>query len=62
MPTTTITVDDATLEAMNAYGGSFVRTLARLYRVGDSINQARLRAAFPEYFSEYARLAHREIT
>jgi hypothetical protein len=41
------------LAAMEKFGGSFVRTLASLYRLADGQNQARLRHAFDEYFTKY---------
>jgi hypothetical protein len=48
--------DDAITDAMIRYGGSFVATLGTLYRKGDPINQARLKAAFPDVWAEYAEL------
>jgi len=53
-----MTIDDATLDAMDTYGGSFVRTLARLYRVADAVNRAKLADAFAEYFTKYAVFAN----
>jgi hypothetical protein len=50
-------VDDATLEAMERYGGNFVRQLERLYRAADTDNQAILRRAFAVLFAQYAGLA-----
>ncbi len=50
-------VTDATLAAMERYGGSFVRTLAELYRQGDPDNQATLRHAFGILFAQYAGMA-----
>jgi hypothetical protein len=50
-------VDDATLEAMERYGGSFVQALAALYRRGDPDNQATLRHAFAVTFAQYAGMA-----
>jgi hypothetical protein len=44
-------------DAMVLYGGRFVAGLGRLFRTADAINQAKLKAAFPEYFAEYAALA-----
>lgn len=46
-------------EAMIRYGGGFVSGLGRLYRQADASNQAKLVAAFPEYFAEYRDLAAR---
>jgi hypothetical protein len=51
------TADYWTLEAMSKYGGSFVQALAVAYRRADDVNRARLLAAFPDYFAEYATLA-----
>jgi alpha-beta hydrolase superfamily lysophospholipase len=50
-------IDDATLDAMDRFGGSFIRTLARLYRVADEQNRLVLVHAFSEYFARYAALA-----
>ena len=49
--------EDDVLDAMAFYGGSFVRTLADLYRRGDPINRAKLRRTFDDYFAEYADAA-----
>jgi hypothetical protein len=58
MPRTTEPEDPwYTTEAMIRLGGGFVNLLGQLYRHGDPANQARLRAAFPEYFARYAKLA-----
>lgn len=45
------------LEAMERFGGSFVKNLARLYRSGDLVNQGKLRAAFEDYFIQYDEMA-----
>jgi hypothetical protein len=45
------------LEAMERCGGSFVRALAAAYRAADPLNQERLRAAFPDYWTKYAEIA-----
>lgn len=45
--------------AMITYGGGFVAALGALYRRADPMNQVRLKAAFPEYWQEYAELARR---
>jgi hypothetical protein len=50
-------VDEATLDAMERYGGSFVQQLATAYRVADPENQAKLRDAFALVFAQYAGLA-----
>lgn len=49
--------DHEITEAMIKFGGGFVSRLGQLFRLADSDNQARLKAAFPEYFLEYAKLA-----
>lgn len=49
--------DDQILDAMTRYGGSFVRTLADLYRRGDPENQAKLRATFADYWDDYTDTA-----
>ena len=49
-------ITDTTLEAMDSYGGSFVRTLAALYRRADPENRAILRHAFATVFAQYADL------
>jgi hypothetical protein len=47
----------AITSAMIQYGGGFVQALGRLYRYADETNQAKLAAAFPEYFAEYRAIA-----
>lgn len=44
-------------EAMETYGGSFVVALSRAARAADSINLEKLKAAFPEYWQQYADMA-----
>jgi hypothetical protein len=44
-------------EAMIQLGGSFVQALGRLHRLADAVNQAKLRAAFEDYFDGYRELA-----
>lgn len=43
--------------AMMRFGGSFVRTLGELARRADPENLNRLKAAFPEFWSEYTDVA-----
>ena len=50
------------LDVMEAYGGSFIRQLARLYAVADDINRQRLERAFPEYFAKYREIAERRAS
>jgi len=45
------------VEAMRTYGGSFVQALAVCFQRADVENQYRLKAAFPELWSEYQELA-----
>jgi len=53
-----VSADDyAITEAMITYGGSFNAGLGRLFRVADDVNQAKLKAAFPEYWITYRELA-----
>lgn len=49
-----------TVEAMETYGGSFVKALAQCVRRADSINRSKLLLAFPEYFKEYHELANKK--
>jgi hypothetical protein len=49
--------DDDVVTAMSMYGGSFVRGLATLWRFADPVNQARLKLAFADYWTEYAEVA-----
>ena len=51
--------DDEILTAMESHGGSFVQSLAQCCRRAGAINLAKLRAAFPEYWNEYAEVALR---
>jgi hypothetical protein len=45
------------VDAMLTYGGSFVQSLAQAWRCADAQNQARLKAAFPDYWDHYRELA-----
>lgn len=47
-------------EAMIRFGGSFVHHLGKLWRAGDAVNQAKLRAAFPEYWEEYSDIVFQQ--
>lgn len=42
-----------TIRAMDAYGGSFVKALARAWLLADENNELRLEKAFPEYMEKY---------
>jgi len=44
------------IEAMEKYGGSFVKALAVCLRRADSINFDKLHTAFPEYVEKYQSL------
>ena len=44
-------------EAMIRYGGGFVSRLGQLWQWADDSNQQWLKAAFPDYWTEYAELA-----
>jgi hypothetical protein len=43
------------LDAMSAYGGSFVQQLSKLARVADTSNFAKLKVTFANYWEEYDR-------
>lgn len=45
------------LEAMYQYGGSFVKQLSVLYRMGDLENKRKLAEAFEHYFKQYDEMA-----
>lgn len=50
--------DDArVVQAMQQFGGSFVRALGALWPLADDENRARLKTAFPEYWITYRDLA-----
>ncbi len=46
--------DHDIVEAMIVYGGGFAARLGKLFRVADARNQKKLKAAFPEFWKEYA--------
>jgi len=50
-------ITEETLNAMETYGGSFVKTLAELYRRADPTNKKRLEQCFKEYFTTYEKIA-----
>jgi hypothetical protein len=43
------------LKAMETYGGSFAKGIARAAFAADNINYAKLKAAFPELWERYAQ-------
>lgn len=45
------------VEAMEKYGGGFVKALANALRHADYENYRRLRSTFPEYFTEYRKMS-----
>lgn len=49
------------VEAMETYGGSFVKALAQCFRRADSVNRARLFLAFPEYCQKYEAMANEKV-
>ena len=51
--------DHNVLRAMEAYGGGFASALAEAAFRADASNFARLKAAFPDYWAEYAWVAVR---
>lgn len=52
-----MTKDDSMLEAMETYGGSFVKALANAMRHADPNNYTKLVSAFSNYVSEYRKMA-----
>lgn len=51
--------DFVVVKAMRLLGGSFVQALAEAFDRADTENRRRLKAAFPELWSEYYELADR---
>lgn len=49
--------DKKTIETMMEYGGSFVRKLGAAALVADSDNLAKIKATWPDYWSQYDRMA-----
>jgi len=45
------------IDAMENYGGSFVRALSACIRSADDANIQKLHDAFPEYWGKYCKLA-----
>jgi pyruvate/2-oxoacid:ferredoxin oxidoreductase beta subunit len=48
------------VEAMEKYGGSFVKSLAGCFRHADRTNINKLFNAFPEYWKQYEDMAQRK--
>lgn len=49
--------DLKTIEAMETFGGSFVVALAECARRADHINLAKIKATWPEYWTEYTEMS-----
>lgn len=45
------------VRTMERFGGGFVRTLAELCHRADPENLAKIKATWPEYWSEYAAMS-----
>ena len=45
--------DNWTVDAMEKYGGGFVKALAQCARQADSNNLLRIKQAWPEYWAQY---------
>lgn len=52
--------DRGVIDAMATYGGSFVTRLAEAAMVADGQNLARIKATWPEYWSQYKAMAKRK--
>lgn len=46
------------VEAMEKYGGSFVKALAECFHHADRSNINKLKSAFPEYWGQYEKMLH----
>lgn len=49
--------DERMIDAMDTFGGSFVKSLANAMMHADSINYLKLIDAFPEYVRQYVDMA-----
>lgn len=49
--------DFEVVEAMEKYGGSFVKALAECFHRADANNVEKLKNAFPEYWEQYEEMA-----
>lgn len=49
------TLDYMVYEAMEKFGGSFVRALAWAWFCGDPFNRAKIKTHFDNYYEEYLR-------
>ena len=52
--------DIRVIEAMEKYGGSFVKALAECFRRADNNNYEKLKAVFTNYFNEYRIMSNKE--
>ncbi len=48
-----------TVEAMNQYGGSFVKALAKTAQVADHVNLALIKSTWPEYWKRYEEMGRK---
>lgn len=46
------------IEAMETYGGSFVKALAECFRRADPVNFAKLRQTFKDYWLRYEKMVN----
>ena len=49
--------DFKTVEAMEQYGGSFVKALAVCFHKADAANFIKLKYIFPEYWEQYKEMS-----
>ncbi len=49
--------DFATIEAMETFGGSFVKALARACQHADQDNLEKIKNTWPEYWKQYTEMA-----
>lgn len=47
--------DEKVVEAMENYGGSFVRAIAHAARLADRENLERIKTAFSDYWNQYLK-------
>jgi hypothetical protein len=52
--------DNATIEAMQRYGGSFVKALGQAAAHADIFNLKKIKCAFPEYWKEYEKMGEKD--
>lgn len=52
--------DLAVIQAMQKFGGSFVKSLGVSCLLADKNNLERLKKAFPEYWEKYARYGNKK--